>query len=267
MRKYLKVLNIGIQTNLIYRYNFFILAVAQFCPLISTLILWNAIFQSSGQSHILGYSHAKIVTYYVLSMVIQQIIGLWFLDYEITSDIRNGQINRFLLRPIDYLWYQWTTILSRKLILAISNTLPVIAGFYILRDQIVPPFGVVLLLMALGMSILGLYINFLITCCAGLIGFWLLEVSSLFFIYYILNFFLSGGMFPLDMLPKPFFAIVRWLPFQYMGYYQIKLYMGDYTVSQGWQGLLAAIAWIIALSGLSKYLWQRGTRRYSAFGG
>ncbi len=267
MRKYLKVLNIGIQTNLIYRYNFFILAIAQFCPLIATLILWNAIFQSTDQSHIQGYDHIKIVSYYVLSMVAQQIVGLWFMDYEITSDIRNGQINRFLLRPIEYIWYHWVIILSRKLILAITNSLPVIIGFYLLRDQILPPVGLQALLMVLLMSFMGLFLNFLITYCAGLIGFWLLEVSSLFFIYYILNFFLSGGMFPLDLLPKPFYAVVRWLPFQYMGYFQIKLYLGDYSVSEGWAGLAAAFIWILVFWGLSRFLWFRGTRRYSAFGG
>ena len=36
----------------------------------------------------------------------------------------------------------------------------------------------------------------------GLVGFWLLEVSSLLFVYMLFSFFLSGHMFPLDMLPR-----------------------------------------------------------------
>ena len=35
-----------------------------------------------------------------------------------------------------------------------------------------------------------------------MIGFWFLEVSSLLFVYMLLNFFCSGHMFPLDMLPR-----------------------------------------------------------------
>ena len=34
-----------------------------------------------------------------------------------------------------------------------------------------------------------------------MIGFWFLEVSSLLFVYMLFNFFFSGHMFPLDMLP------------------------------------------------------------------
>ena len=34
-----------------------------------------------------------------------------------------------------------------------------------------------------------------------MIGFWFLEVSSLLFVFMLLNFFFSGHMFPIDMLP------------------------------------------------------------------
>ena len=35
----------------------------------------------------------------------------------------------------------------------------------------------------------------------------------------LLNFFLSGHMFPLDWLPEPWFEIVGWLPFKYLAYF------------------------------------------------
>ena len=35
-----------------------------------------------------------------------------------------------------------------------------------------------------------------------MVGFWLLEVSSLLFVYMLFSFFLSGHMFPIDVL-KP----------------------------------------------------------------
>ena len=52
-----------------------------------------------------------------------------------------------------------------------------------------------------------------------MIGFWFLEVSSLLFVYMLFNFFFSGHMFPLDMLPKPWNTIVQIIPLQYLAYF------------------------------------------------
>jgi ABC-type uncharacterized transport system permease subunit len=51
------------------------------------------------------------------------------------------------------------------------------------------------------LALMGFLLGFFLEACIGLIGFWFLEVSSLLFVYMLLNFFLSGHMFPLDMLP------------------------------------------------------------------
>ncbi len=44
-------------------------------------------------------------------------------------------------------------------------------------------------------------LGFFLEATLGMIGFWFLEVSSLLFVYMLFNFFFSGHMFPIDMLP------------------------------------------------------------------
>ena len=51
---------------------------------------------------------------------------------------------------------------------------------------------------------MGFLLGFFLEAPIGMIGFWFLEVSSLLFVYMLFNFFFSGHMFPLDMLPDPF---------------------------------------------------------------
>ncbi len=46
-------------------------------------------------------------------------------------------------------------------------------------------------------------LGFFLEALMGMIGFWTLEVSSLLWIYMLFNFFLSGQMFPLSILPAP----------------------------------------------------------------
>ena len=244
-----------------------ILAVAEICPLITTLLVWKAIFLSSGKSNLQGYDTVRIMTYALLSFPIQRFVGLWFMDYEIASDIRNGQINSFLLRPINYLYYRWTLVAGRKVIMFMSVTIPYIIIFYVLRHSILPPINWGAILYCIIFCIFGLFLNFLITYCAGLVAFWLLDVSSLFFIYYIMSFFLAGGMFPLDMMPKPIYQAMQFLPFQYMGFFQIKIYLGDFYGEKTFWGLIILAGWILCFLGIAKLLWNAGTRKYSAYGG
>ena len=53
-----------------------------------------------------------------------------------------------------------------------------------------------------------LLLGFYLEACIGMVGFWFLEVTSLLFVYMLFSFFLSGHMFPLDMLPQPWGDIV-----------------------------------------------------------
>ena len=209
----------------------------------------------------------QMICYFLLVALIGNIVGLWFQDYEITEDIRNGSINRFLLRPINYLGYRWALVLSKKMIYIVSTIIPLTIGYYFLREYLVPPKDTIILVQVIVTTFMALYLNFLLSFCAGLIGFWLLEVSSLFFIFYILQFLLSGGLFPLDLLPEPVFILMTWLPFQYMGYFQVKLYLGEYSSQQAGQGIMAIVVWIIVILLFAQFLWKRGTKKYSAYGG
>ena len=53
----------------------------------------------------------------------------------------------------------------------------------------------------------------------GMLGFWTLEVSSLLWIFMLFNFFLSGQMFPLSILPPPWDTIALAIPLQFLAYF------------------------------------------------
>ena len=73
-----------------------------------------------------------------------------------------------------------------------------------------------------------------------MIGFWFLDVSSLLFVYMLFNFFCSGQMFPLDILPAPWNTIVQALPLQYMAYFPAAVFLEKITGAAMWQGLARA---------------------------
>jgi len=82
-----------------------------------------------------------------------------------------------------------------------------------------------------------------------------------------LNFFISGQMMPLDLLPEPWFSILELLPFQYMAYFPAVVFLGKVTGTRLWLHLLRELLWAVAFIVLARVLFRMGLRRYSAFGG
>jgi ABC-2 type transport system permease protein len=117
---------------------------------------------------------------------------------------------------------------------------------------------------SLGLAFL---LGYFLEATLGLIGFWFLEVSSLLFVYMLLNFFLSGHMFPLDMLPEPWQTLVVLSPLQYLAYFPAAVFLGKMTGAELQRGLCVEVAWLVIFMVLSRYMLHRGFRRYSGFGG
>ena len=108
--------------------------------------------------------------------------------------------------------------------------------------------------------------GFLLESLIGLISFWFLEVSSLLFIYMMINYFLSGHMIPLDWLGE-FGAWVQYLPFKYLAYLPAAIMLGKYTHVELARELSIELSWVLLLLAANRVAFNRGVRRYSAFGG
>jgi ABC-2 type transport system permease protein len=110
-------------------------------------------------------------------------------------------------------------------------------------------------------------LGFFLEATIGMIGFWFLDVSSLLFVYMLFNFFCSGQMFPIDILPTPWNTIVQALPLQYMAYFPAAVFLQKISGMAMWQGLAVQTAWIVFFIVACRVAFNRGVRRYSAYGG
>jgi ABC-2 type transport system permease protein len=107
-----------------------------------------------------------------------------------------------------------------------------------------------------------------------MIGFWFLEVSSLLFIFMLFSYFLSGQMFPLSMLDK-FTAVgsITWgdivlaTPLQFLAYFPAAVFLGKIQGARLVCGLLIEAGWLVFFIVICRVAFNRGVRRYSAFGG
>ena len=235
------ILRISLEERLVYRGDFALGTLMRFLPIITQIFLWWAVFDAVGKVEnvtIAGYSFEDMVAYYLLTMVSPRFSSMPGLASGIAYQIRNGEIKKFLVQPIDMLSFLLLTRVAHKLAYYSVAVGPFALVFFLCRGYFTAGWPAAEVIAAFVASlVLSFLLGFFLEVCIGLVGFWFLEVSSLLFVYMLLNFFLSGHMFPLDLLPDPWRTVVELLPLKYLAYYPAAIFLGEVPRDQLASGL------------------------------
>ncbi len=261
------ILRTGVEERLVYRGDFAFATLVRFLPIVTQIFLWGAIFGSASQKTLNGYSYAEMVSYYLLAMVARAFSSMPGLASGIARDVRDGTIKKYLTQPVDMLGFLFWHRIAHKLVYYAVAIGPFVFVFWLLRDYLPGwPDAVTLAAFVLSLAFAFL-IGFLMESLIGLVSFWFLEVSSLLFIYMMINFFLSGHMIPLDWLPEPLSLWCRYLPFSYLAYFPSAVMLGKFAGAELVRELAIEALWVVALLAANRIAFARGVRRYGAFGG
>ena len=258
------ILRTCLEERLVYRGDFMFATLVRFLPIVTQIFLWGAIYRGHGLLN--GYTYRNMVAYYLLAMVGRAFSSMPGLASGIARDVRDGTVKKYLTQPIDMLGYLFWHRVAHKLVYYVMAALPFALVFYLCRDYFDgwPDRWTALAWVAsLGMAFL---IGFLLESLIGLIAFWFLEVSSLIFIYMMINYFLSGHMIPLDWLGR-FGEWVQFLPFKYLAYFPAAVLLGRFDHAELLREIGIGVLWIGVLLVLNRVAFARGVRRYGAFGG
>ena len=267
MRKYLYAINIGIQGNLAYRFNYLTRTLFSFIPLFAMLSLWRKIYAGDpGQAHS-GYGQAQIIFYYLMVAVVDVLTAVNEDDCQIAADIREGNISQFLLKPVDYLTYRLCLFVAGRVAYIAMAIIPLALFIFCFRADVMAPASMAALVAFPISLVLTALLQFFISYGMAMLAFWLLEISTFIFILFAFEFLASGHMFPLDMLPPVVQHLLACTPFPYQMYFPISIYMGRVTGGALLSGMLMQLAWVVAAYGFARLMWWRGIKKYSAFGG
>ena len=268
MKKYWHVLGIGIQNNLTYRFNFLARATFGLIPLVAMLYVWRTIYADKGAGGMVGtYSLTGMISYYLLITVVDALTAVNEDDWQIATDIKDGNISQFLLKPIDYLWYRLCLFFSGRIAYLAVAAIPLTIFILCLRRYFVLPPGWAEFVAFLFSIVLTALLQFFMSYAMAMLAFWVLEVSTFIFILYALEYIASGHLFPLDILPHGLQQALMYTPFPYQLYFAVSIYMGKTAGNDIWLGLMAQLCWVAAAYGAARFAWQRGLRHYAAVGG
>ena len=275
LRTWWMMLVISLEERLAYRGDFVLGTLMRFLPIVTQLFLWTAVFSATSRPDIAGYSRNDIVAYYLLTMVTRAFSSMPGLSGGIARSVRDGSVKKYLVQPVDYVSFLLASRIAHKLVYYIVAALP-FAGVFFLCRHFFPPIPDALTITSFVLAlVLSFLLGFFLEATLGMLGFWFLEVSSIVFGYMLVQYPLSGHMFPLDMLagigtgiPGLSLAdVVRWLPFEYTAYFPAAIWLGKVQGTQLVYSLVIEAGWVIVMAVACRIAWWRGTRRYSAFGG
>lgn len=254
-----------------YRANYVFGAVFRFLPLVTTIYLWFAIYESrkaGGETlSINGMNYDDMIAYYAFMFIARGFSSVPGTMTDISKDIKDGLLNRYLIRPISYFWYQVMYRLAHKLVFWYVALLTFPPIFFLMRHY----FSHQPTLFECGAFVISLFIAFCIgmTFCSmiGMLAFWFQEISTFFFVVMMIEFFLSGHLIPLNILPAPTQPFLTLSPFGYEGYWPCVILMGKVPQEQLPRLLGIGFLWIGVFYAISQMMWKMGLKRYSAVGG
>ncbi len=263
MRKYFEVAKNTWNETISYRFNFVMWRVRTIIQLLTFYFLWSALIPKSVS--IADYNHSLILTY---------ILGTSFLSSFVMSsrsagigdEIISGDLSNYLIRPVNYFFYWFAKDLGDKAM----NIVFAVVEFSILIFLLMPPLflqtNILLLCLTLIAAIVGLTLYYFFNTLLGMIGFWTSEIWAPRFVFFTMMQFFAGGLFPLDLLPKPVFFFFSLTPFPYLLYFPIKIYLGQLSTTQIYIGLSVSFIWVFAMMWIVNKVWKRGLQVYTSQG-
>lgn len=287
------VFSTALSERLVYRGDFALGTLMRFLPIITQIFLWWAIFDSidaagleqrseqlirenpitgnaSGEpaAQIGGFGFRDMVAYYLITMVARAFSSMPGLASGIAQQIREGEIKRYLIQPIDLIGFLLVNRIAHKVAYYAVAIAPFALVFFLCRDFFVAGFPPPHLFIAfLGSLVMGFAIGFFLEAAIGMIGFWFLEVSSLLFLYMLFSFFLSGHMFPLSLLPDNIEWFVNLLPLKYLAYFPAAIFLGKIPEDELAGEMAIQAAWLAFFIIVCRLAYSRGVARYSGYGG
>ena len=119
-----------------YRGDFLLGTILRFLPMVTTILLWQAIYDGSGgrDRELAGFRYHEMIAYLLLTHISRMFSSMPGLAGGIARDIREGTLKRYLIQPIDMIGYLLSYRVAHKVAYIVTSFLPYALLFFVCRD-------------------------------------------------------------------------------------------------------------------------------------
>lgn len=266
LSRYFAVFKISFHQEFAYRVSFIMWRVRNIFQIFIVFFLWDTVFSTQGRV-IFGYDRTRMLTY-VFGLIIVRAFVLSSRAADVAGHVARGELSNYLVRPISYFKYWFTRDLSSKFLNISFAAVETLVLYLILRPPFfiqTNPFSILSFILSI---VLAMLIFFMLLFIVNSVPFWAPEMGwgSHFLLTVIFVEFLSGALFPLDVLPIAFQNILSFTPFPYLIFFPLQIYLGKVGTAILIKGILVSAAWAFILWLVMKSVWNKGLKAYQAYG-
>lgn len=266
-RLFWSVLSIETRKLMSYRADFWLNAVVSFfVQMAVAYYLWLAIFEATGQREIGGFTFDGMVVYYVLAILLGNVVRGQERRVALSRDIYEGSLTRYLIYPSSYFGFKYGEHLGALL----PATVQLVLFGSLAALVIDPPGGIELTLQGAAMAAVSVMLAnllfFLLLYPIQGIAFWADNVWSLIVMARFGSELLGGFMLPLTLFPPAAQRLLELLPFEYLFYFPVMVASGRVAPEAWLRGGAVALAWCAILGLVGRRVWRRGYLTYTGVG-
>lgn len=265
MGVYFRLAAIAFRQKNQYRMNTFIYVIGNFLLLFVMVNVWETLLRT-GAWTANSVKLSDMVAFVVLNMLIQAL-----LKSDITSvvsrSVGDGSIANELLKPVHYQVSSCFMSIGESVFEAIYKVLPVCAMAAILYSSTFPASPERTALFSLSV-LLGIGIMRYIQLTLGLLAFWIQQIGG--YVNWILDAvfkLFAGTVVPLWFYPEKLYALCSVLPFRFVAYEPIQIYLGKLTRDETITVLVVQVLWLGGLAAVNLLLWRSARKNLEVNGG
>ncbi|MDX2473584.1 MAG: ABC-2 family transporter protein [Candidatus Krumholzibacteria bacterium] len=231
--------------------------------------VYSALFASavaeSATGKIGGLSLSEMITYVAISW-----IGRSFYFNGIARDlarmVQEGEIAVMLIKPFHVQSVMMFEAVGESAFRLLMFTLPIMVVIVPLFDIQGPP-DPMLYFWTFVSFCLALVIYSQLNFMLGCLAFAMKNIQGVLRTKMVSMDFLTGVVVPFTFFPDWFQMVMNYLPFQYISYVPVTIYLGKRQGAALQEALLVQLAWAIGLFLLSRLIWRLSVRNVVVQGG
>ncbi len=258
MGKYVHLIKINLSLITTYRFELFFAWIYRAFSFIVYYSLWSLTVTTVDERN-------KLILYFALFNLIFEPLGSGKMAKSMSKAIHSGEVNNFLLKPLNFPLFYLIKLLTRILI---KITVPII--IFVIISIIYPgvfaPVSFVNFIFFIIFIILGLIMWNLFMTIMGSLSFWGTEIGSFLTVIDLSLNMLTGKYIPAYLFPENIQTFLSYTPIPYLASFQISIYQNDLADVELLKGFIVCGSWILILFMSYKIVFNKGLKAFDALG-
>jgi len=263
LRLYLEFGRVGFVNTLAYRLRYFTGIVTYFIYVSVYYFIWKAIYEHSAS--IEGFDFAHLLTYIGVGWIIR---SFYFnnIDQELAYQVMEGRLAMDLIKPVNIQVMYVARAAGESVFRLALLTIPTALVLFLVYPLRLPAS-----IGHAGAFLVSVSLSFLIVAAINFaVGTFALRLQSILGLlrakFFLLELF-SGLLLPMTFFPQVVQKILALMPFQYISYVPMLIYLGKLSGGGVARAIAIQIFWVAILMAIGHGLWRWSTRKLIIQGG